>query len=134
MKIVITDFRINNEEKNNLEKLSFIVLNAGQCDKLYNAVCGHPDMLIHIIDNKNIMVHKNMDKAIIEDLKRCGKTIILSQKELIGKYPHDICLNALNFNNFFIHNLKYTDELLLKYVSKKILLMSTKAIRNALPL
>lgn len=122
MKTVITDFRIDVEEKRNLERLGCRVINCGCCHELYEAVCGHPDMLMHLIDENTIIVHKNMLKNIIEELSNCGKKVIISKTSLCSKYPYDISLNALNIKNFFVHNLKYTDKTLLKYVSHKNLI------------
>ncbi len=89
---------------------------------LYPAVCGHPDMLLHIIDNKNIILHKNIDKKFVESLKNLGINIILSNNSLRDKYPKDITLNALNIGNIFMHKLNYTDPNLISLVNHKKLL------------
>ncbi len=89
---------------------------------LYPAVCGHPDMLLHIMDNKNIILHKNMDKEFVELLKNFGINVILSSNSLKDKYPTDIMLNALNIGDIFMHKLNYTDPTLLSLIKHKKLL------------
>lgn len=122
MKIALVDNRISNEEKNNLEKRNIKVILCPSTSLLYPAVCGHPDMLLHIIDNKNIILHKNIDKKFVESLKNLGINIILSNNSLRDKYPKDIILNALNIGNIFMHKLNYTDPNLISLVNHKKLL------------
>ncbi|EDU39399.1 hypothetical protein B2H94_18685 [Clostridium sporogenes] len=122
MKIALVDNRISNEEKNNLEKRNIKVILCPSTPLLYPAVCGHPDMLLHIIDNKNIILHKNIDKEFVESLKSLGINVILSNNFLEDKYPKDIMLNALNIGNIFMHKLNYTDPNLISLVKHKKLL------------
>ncbi|AKC63958.1 Uncharacterised protein [Clostridium sporogenes] len=122
MKIALVDNRISNEEKNNLEKRNIKVILCPSTSLLYPAVCGHPDMLLHIIDNKNIILHKNIDKKFVESLKNLEINIILSNNSLRDKYPKDIILNALNIGNIFMHKLNYTDPNLISLVNHKKLL------------
>lgn len=89
---------------------------------LYPAVCGHPDMLLHIMDDKNIILHKNMDKEFVELLKNFGINVILSSNSLKDKYPTDIMLNVLNIGDIFMHKLNYTDPTLLSFIKHKKLL------------
>ena len=76
----------------------------------------HPDILVHPLPNGDIIVDRdNFDyyKEIFGD-----KKIIPSQSSLAAKYPRDIHLNAFAFKNFFIHNLKHTDQVILDYYKK----------------
>ncbi len=119
MKIALVDNRISNEERNNLEKRNIKVILCPSTPLLYSAVCSHPDMLLHIIDNKNIILHKNIDKEFVESLKNLGINVILSNNFLEDKYPKDIMLNALNIGNIFMHKLNYTDPNLISLVKHK---------------
>lgn len=125
MKTALVDFRISELEKENLYKLGYTPLEVPPSHLLYEAVCGHPDMLLHIADNKTIVVHKDMKPAFINQLKNCDYTILLSNKSLKSVYPYDICLNALSLKEIFLHNLKYTD-LNLKNVIKNKKLLNVK--------
>lgn len=120
MKYAIIDFRTTIEEKYSLENLGLEVLVCPPSPLLYEAVCGHPDMLLHIIDSKTIMVHKDMDKNFVEILKTLDFDVVFSLNSLNENYPEDIILNSISLPKLFIHNLKYTDNNLLSYMKNKI--------------
>lgn len=109
MHTVIVDFRISENEINTLRELGYNILICPPYNVLYKAVCGHPDMLVHIIDMNTLIVHKNMDKSFINKLQSLGKKIILSSHSLKSSYPYDIALNAVNLPGLLVHRLKYTD-------------------------
>lgn len=122
MKHVIVDFRISNEEKSNLLNLGYNILTCPPSTLLYEAVCGHPDILLHIIDKNNIMIHQDMNEDFVVLLKKLGFNILLSENNLKNTYPEDIILNSISLSNLFIHNIKYTDPKLLKYMKNKKLI------------
>ncbi|KGM99606.1 hypothetical protein IRP63_08590 [Clostridium botulinum] len=124
MKKLIVDYRISKKEENSLLKLGYDLLACPSSNKLYYAICGHPDIQIHIIDEKNIIVHKDMPPKFIENLKKLNINVIVSASSLSNKYPQDIVLNAVNFSKYFIHYLNYTDKNLLseiKMLNKKLI-------------
>ncbi|NMM64049.1 hypothetical protein HBE96_15485 [Clostridium sp. P21] len=122
MKYAIVDFRTSFEEKNNLMNLGYEVLICPPSDLLYEAVCGHPDILLHIISDDTIMVHKDINKEFINKLTSMNFKVVFSQNSLEEKYPYDIFLNSVNMPNLFVHNLKYTDPNLMLYVKNKKLI------------
>jgi len=122
MNKVVVDYRIDKEEKENLEALGYEVIICPPSKVLYDAVCGHPDMLMHIVDSSTIMVHKDMDKDFVSALSAYGYNILFSAHPIESTYPGDIALNAVNLSNIFMHNLDYTDTILLKAVKTKKLL------------
>lgn len=117
MKNAIVDFRVSEEEINNLKDLNLNIIKCPKCEMLYDAVCGHPDMQIHILDKTKVLVHKTMDKNLIKELIKLNISIIFSNRELKRSYPDNVILNAVSLNNYFIHNLKHTDENL--YTNRK---------------
>lgn len=119
MKILLTDYRISIEEENTLKNLNYNILKIPPCANLYPAVCGHPDMLLHIVDDNTIVLHKDIDKNFSDYLSTEFKNITFSNKSLSNNYPDDIILNALNLTDVFLHLLKYTDANLLNLVSNK---------------
>lgn len=119
MRAVLVDYRITQEERENIEALNFEVLIVPPLKLLYDAVCGHPDMLLNIIDGNTIIVHKEMDLNFIEKLKKYNYKLLYSENRLKSNYPFDIVLNAVNLENLFIHNIKYTDKILLSNVMHK---------------
>lgn len=122
MKQVLVDYRIQNIEKLNLLKLNLEIIICPPCEDLYEAVCGHPDMLVHFINKKNLLVHNSMNKSFISSLENYGLNIILSGKKLKINYPEDIILNALNMENIFVHTLAFTDKNLLNSINDKKLI------------
>lgn len=119
MQSVLVDFRISEEERCNLSKLGYEIVICPSSDILYEAVCGHPDMLVHVLNKENIVVHKNMDINFIKTLKSLNYNVILSHSEIQTSYPYDIILNSVRIGEYFIHNLKYTDKTLLDYYKDK---------------
>lgn len=115
----IIDFRTDLEERNSLKDLGYDLLICPPSNLLYDAISGHPDMLLKIIDNDKILVHKNMPETFIDKLKTLGYEVFLSKNNLCNKYPNDIILNSVNLNNIFIHNLKYTDPEILNFMKNK---------------
>ncbi|AYD39773.1 hypothetical protein D4Z93_04275 [Clostridium fermenticellae] len=116
---VIIDCRTSIEEINNLKKLGFKPLMCPKSDLLYEAVSGHPDMLLKIVNNNTILVHKDMPLSFINKLRNLGYKIFLSKNNLNSKYPNDIILNSVNLDDIFIHNIKYTDPVLLNFMKRK---------------
>ncbi|MFL0247918.1 DUF6873 family GME fold protein [Candidatus Clostridium stratigraminis] len=119
MKAVLVDYRIDEYEKENLRTFNLEVLAVPPFKRLYAAVSGHPDMLLNIINENTIIVHKEMDINFIKELENYKYKILYSNNSLESKYPLDIILNALNLKNLFVHNLKYTDNTLLQNISYK---------------
>ncbi|KOA20225.1 hypothetical protein CLHOM_14300 [Clostridium homopropionicum DSM 5847] len=115
MKKLIVDYRISEEEKNSILKLGYNFLLCPPSKDLHFSVSGHPDMLMHILNSKNIIVHKDMPKEFVCILKDSGYNILYSNSSLKSAYPHDIILNALNISNYFVHYLDYTDTNLLNF-------------------
>lgn len=113
------DFRISDTERINLERLGADVLIPPPFGCLYEAICGHPDILLHVVTDNTILVHRNMELDFINKLKNFNIEVLLSNKSLESNYPFDIALNAVRLNNIFLHNLKYTDDVLLELMKYK---------------
>lgn len=73
----------------------------------------HTDILVHPLPSGELVV----DRENFEYYKKIfpDKNIIPSHSILSKKYPKDVSLNAFTFKNYFIHNLKFTDKVLLDY-------------------
>ncbi|GAA0748044.1 DUF6873 family GME fold protein [Clostridium oceanicum] len=122
MKFALVDSRISNIEKENLKKFGLEIICCPTSNLLYDAVCGHPDMLLNIIDKNRLLLHKDTDSKFINKLKKLNFKVILSKNSLKNKYPKDIILNAVNTKKIFMHNLKFTDPTLLDLVKNKNLI------------
>ncbi|MBU3182685.1 DUF6873 family GME fold protein [Clostridium psychrophilum] len=121
MKNLIVDFRIANEEKEYLISKGYNLLICPPNNSLYEAVKGHPDMLMHILGN-TIVVDKNMDDEFIHKLVLQNYKIYKSTSTLKTKYPYDISLNSLSIGNLFIHSINFTDITLLSLLRNKKLI------------
>lgn len=73
----------------------------------------HTDILLHPLPSGELVV----DRDNLEYYKKIfpDKKILPSHSILSKKYPKDVPLNAFTFKNYFIHNLKFTDKVLLDY-------------------
>lgn len=121
-KVFIVDYRITKEEYSNLKLFSDNIILCPRYEKLYDAIDGHVDIQVHIIDNNCVVVHKDMKESFIISLKNHGISVDYTEKYLEGKYPHNIHLNGLNLKRYFVHNISYTDPVLLQAVKDKILI------------
>ena len=117
------DYRVTKEELLSLSRLNINPILIPKCNELYEAINGHPDIQLNILKNKSsakIIVQKNISQQFKEVLKENNINYIVSKKSLSNTYPNDIILNSLILEKYFIHNLKYTDEELLKYQKLKV--------------
>lgn len=122
LKYVFVDYRISDEEKYNLGNLGCSIVICPPSPLLYPAICGHPDILMHLIKKNSIIVHKDTDSSFINMLKNLNFQVYYTYNSLKATYPSDIILNGLNLKNYFIHYLKFTDKTLLSNVSDKKLI------------
>lgn len=113
MNKLIIDYRTSEEEKNALELLGYKIFICPPCQKLYAAVCGHPDMLLHVMDNK-IIVHKDIPTDFLNTISKLNLDIVLSHSHITSNYPKDIILNAVSTSNLFIHYTDYSDKNLME--------------------
>ncbi|MBU3146498.1 DUF6873 family GME fold protein [Clostridium sp. CF012] len=118
MKNLIVDFRIHKEESEYLISLGYNLLICPPSDLLYEAVCGHPDMLMHILDH-TIIVHKDIDNEFIQELALLNYKVYKSNSTLQSSYPYNICLNAICIGDIFVHYVNFTDTNLLSLLKNK---------------
>ena len=117
------DYRVTKEELLNLSILNMNPILIPKCSEVYEAINGHPDIQLNILKNKSlsqIIVQKDISKCFKEILKANSINYIISKNSLSNTYPGDIILNSLILENYFIHNLKYSDEELLKSQNSKV--------------
>lgn len=114
----IVDFRADEKIFDTIKKFDIIPIKTIKCDDILEQVCGHPDMVLHPIDNKTIVVAPNVfdyyEKAFIGS----GIKVIKGGKTLSRNYPNDIAYNVARIRNYAIHNVKYTDDILKYYLQK----------------
>lgn len=108
---VLLDCRINREAINKLNDLDIKIYTTQITSMLYEAVSGHPDIVIHHIgDNKFIVSPENLKYfSNIPNIQ-----IISGKNSLTAEYPKDISYNAARVGKYLIHNFKYTDKSILE--------------------
>ncbi|AGX43715.1 DUF6873 family GME fold protein [Clostridium saccharobutylicum] len=117
------DYRISSEELDALLQLKLNPILVPKCPKVYEAIDGHPDIQLNILKNNSknkIIIQKDIPNCFKKILEANSINYIVSKSSLSNTYPYDIILNSLILDNHFIHNLKYTDENLLKSQSLKV--------------
>ena len=85
MKKLIIDSRASLEEKSSILSLGYKYIECPLCQKTYEAISGHPDILLHIVDNKNVVLHKDIDSNFTRKLQHEGIKITYSENSLTSK-------------------------------------------------
>lgn len=122
MKYAIVDYRISEEELISLENLNISPILCPKSTDVYDAINGHPDIQINILNEKDIILNKDIDLNFSKKLVSLGLNVHFTNSSLSDKYPYNIILNAVTLGNYFIHKLDYTDKNLLNFNNKKILI------------
>lgn len=117
-KFAIVDFRADEKIFETIRKFNIIPIKTIKCDDILEPVCGHPDMVMHPIDNKTIVIAPNVFDYYASIFENSGIKLIKGGKTLSRNYPNDIAYNVARMRNYAIHNLKYTDEVLKYYLQK----------------
>lgn len=117
--ICFVDYRTTEEEINSLKNLNYDVIKIPKDNNLYEAINGHTDIQLNILNRHTIIVNKNINLSFKELLKTKNINFIESDSTLSFKYPSNISLNAYITDNYLVHNLKFTDKKILDYCKNK---------------
>lgn len=117
--VVIVDGRIYESAKENFKKMNIRVIPTVPCKEVQEPISYHPDIVMHPINHKTLIVAPNIFEYYYDNLSKLGIKIIKGEKKLDKKYPDDIAYNVGRIHNFAIHNFKYTDEKLKYYLKKE---------------
>ena len=120
--ICFVDYRISDIEKNTLSILGFKVITTPRDNNLYSAIDGHVDIQLILLNKqkKLLLINKGLPDSFKSLLSSNNINYIESQKTLLEKYPHNISLNAYITDKYLIHNLNYTDPMILKHCEDKL--------------
>lgn len=117
--LTIIDGRVDDCIIRNLEKLNIKVIKTIKCEDVQESIAYHPDIVLHPIDHKTLIVAPNVYDYYEDCLSTLGIKIIKGETVLKNDYPFDIAYNVGRLKDIAIHNFKYTDEKLKFYLKKK---------------
>ena len=117
--ICFVDYRTTENEINSLKKLNYDVIKIPKDNNLYEAINGHTDIQLNILNKNTIIINKNINLSFKELLKTKNINFLESNSTLSSKYPSNISLNAYITDNYLVHNLKFTDKKILDYCKNK---------------
>ncbi|MBQ8164836.1 MAG: hypothetical protein IJZ94_03375 [Clostridia bacterium] len=114
-KLIIISKKSDDILKNNLKKLGH-VFELSENVSLSEFESCHPDMQICKINDSFCVVSPDIDNDIIEVFSEYNISYKKGETFLSEKYPKNIAYNVLIGDKIFIHNIDYTDKLILKYL------------------
>ena len=90
------DYRTSKEEIDSLRKLNYDLIKIPKDNNLYEAINGHVDIQLNILNsyNREIIINKNINSSFKEILKEKNINFIESDSTLSHKYPSNIALNS----------------------------------------
>lgn len=116
--IVIVDGRISEDIIKKLEYMKIKVIKTRKHNKLYDAISYHPDIIIHPIDSKTIIVEPSEYTYYKDILKNHNVKVLKGEVYLDRNYPNNIAYNVARLRNFAIHKIKHMDPKLKYYLKK----------------
>jgi len=118
VKTVLIDYRVDKDILSTLEEMKIDAIKTVCCEELYEAIKGHPDILIHHVTGENIVIAPNVyEKLALRFIKK-GFALTKGATWLHRNYPSNIAYNVLRIGNLAFHNTKYTDPEILKLYEK----------------
>jgi len=115
---VIIDYRASDEIINYFKKNNIEVIKTVKCSDLQEPVNGHPDMVMHPIDEKTFVVAPNVYDYYYDIFKSKGIKVIKGGKTLSRNYPEDIAYNVARVGKYAVHNTHHTDQVLKYYLEE----------------
>ncbi len=89
------------------------------CREVYEEISYHPDIQMTYVGNGTIIISPNMYDKYVDMFVDLGFNCLKGKSILKDRYPYDIAYNACIIDKYFIHNLEYSDPVLLQYARKK---------------
>ncbi|KUO76055.1 MAG: hypothetical protein APF77_09595 [Clostridia bacterium BRH_c25] len=117
--LVAVDYRINPVIEDKLNKMGIECIKTAKCRELYEAVDGHPDMLMLHMGGDKIIVAPNIYEQMAPQLTKKGFAVTKGATWLVRNYPGNIAYNILRMGDLVFHNLKYTDAEVIRMLEKE---------------
>ncbi|MGI5998466.1 MAG: DUF6873 family GME fold protein [Lutispora sp.] len=118
VKTVILDYRVDGEILSKLLYMDIDIIKTERCNELYEAINGHPDILIHHIGGNSLVIAPNIYDKVAGRFFKKGFALTKGATWLQRNYPENIAYNVLRMGKFAFHNTKYTDPEIIKLYEK----------------
>mgnify|MGYP000938080548 CR=1 FL=1 len=102
-----------------LRKLRLEIIPTCRCPDVDQSIAYHPDIVIHPVNHNTLVIAPNVFDYYKEVLSGKNIKLIKGERELKVKYPYDIAYNVGRVENFALHRLDSTDEVLKFYLEKE---------------
>lgn len=117
--LAVVDYRTSPIIEENLRKSGVECIKTIKCPELYEAVDGHPDMLMLHTGGNKIVVAPNIYEIMAPKLTKKGFAVTKGVTWLSRNYPGNIAYNVLIVGNVAFHSLKHTDPEVIKALEEK---------------
>lgn len=121
--IAIYDKRFPDRHKEALRKklpdVLFHPFSVPKNNNVYESIIYHPDIYLFQLNQKIIIHSKGLPGETLDLLKKSGMELIEGKRIPNGIYPDTAYYNAVSIGNYFLHNLKYTDPVILDNAKKQ---------------
>lgn len=118
VKTILVDYRISQEAEETLRDMDIELIKTVPCIELYDAIKGHPDIVVHHIKDNKLVVAPNVYDAMQPLLSKKGFALTIGETWLYRNYPNNIAYNVLRVGLIAFHNTKYTDKAILNEYEK----------------
>lgn len=110
--LIIADKKLPQESKISLSNFGELI-ELSTSDITYDAISGHPDIFFCKTNNAQI-VPPNLPNNYLRILEKKKIPFVLGNENVKSKYPSTAFYNAVITENFLIHNIKITDNIILE--------------------
>lgn len=110
VKTVLVDYRIHESAEKTLESEGIEIIKTTACHELYDAISGHPDIVVHPVGNNKFVVAPNVFEYYKPIFSKKGFALTKGDTWLYRNYPANIAYNVLRVGSLAFHHTKYTDK------------------------
>jgi rRNA-processing protein FCF1 len=116
---VIIDGRADKKIKKAFKDRKIEVIETMAHTNVYAAIEGHPDIMLHHIEDNIFVYAPDTPETLISKLKDMGFDMRLGNTVLKNKYPYTIAYNVARVGNYAIHDTRYTDPVIKQLLLQK---------------
>lgn len=118
-RIVIISSKASNRIIDSLLGLGFEIIKTVECKEVYDAIKYHPDIVMTKVNEDTLVVNPNYYEYYFDKLKKHNINLVRGDSQLEDKYPENIAYNIAIDSKYAIHNFKYSDKNVLKYLENE---------------